>query len=118
MRESHHNCVRAVIPYRDRACKRVTVRMAKQSLKQSAVSFLRAAQIPEDFLKGNVLVSMEGQERITIENFKGISSYTPMEIRLITDQRKISIAGDRLKIDRFSREEIEISGRIRKLEYL
>lgn len=92
--------------------------MGERFLKRYAAEFLRAAQLPEDFVKGNILVSMEGQERITIENFKGISSYTPQEIRLITKQKKICVSGVNLRIENFSREEIEISGRIEKLEYL
>lgn len=53
----------------------------------------KSLQIPEDFAKGNILVTMQGQERIVVENFKGISFYTEEEIRLITRQRKICITG-------------------------
>lgn len=77
-----------------------------------------ALQIPEDFAKGNVLVSMQGQERIIIENFKGISSYTTEEIRLLTRKKKICVTGRRLTIKNYSREEIEIAGFIEKVEYL
>ena len=92
--------------------------MKKQHLKQSMKAFVEAAQIPEDFLKGNVLVSMEGQERVVIENFKGISSYTEQEIRLVTNRRKICVSGKKLRIVKYTKEEIEISGYINKLEYL
>lgn len=92
--------------------------MKKQHLKQSMKAFVEAAQIPEDFLKGNVLVSMEGQERVVIENFKGISSYTEQEIRLVTNRRKICVSGKKLRIVNYTKEEIEISGYINKLEYL
>lgn len=92
--------------------------MRKPHLKQSMKAFVEAAQIPEDVLKGNVLVSMEGQDHVVIENFKGISSYTEREIWLVANRRKICVAGEKLKIDNFTKEEIEISGYIRKLEYL
>lgn len=92
--------------------------MKKPHLKQSLKAFVEAAQIPEDFVKGNVLVSIEGQERVVIENFKGISSYTEQEIRLLTKQKKICVSGKRLRITNYTKEEVEIAGRIEKLEYL
>ena len=91
----------------------------KERLGRRAVAALtKTAQIPEDFLKGNILVSMEGQERVIIENFKGISSYTMQEVRLVTKKKKICITGKNLKIDSYTKEEIEITGSIDKLEYL
>lgn len=92
--------------------------MKESRVRRSLQSLITSAQIPEDFLKGNVLVSIEGQEHVTIENFKGISSYTMQEIRLVTAMRKVCITGKDLRIDSYTKEEIEISGRIDKLEYL
>lgn len=74
-------------------------------------------QIPEDVVKGNVLITMHGQEQLLIENFKGISSYTEDEIRLITRKQKLCVSGKKLKIDHYTKEEIIISGRILRLEY-
>ncbi len=92
--------------------------MRERQGKLSVASVARLARIPEDFTKGNVLVSLEGQERLVIENFKGISSYTLQEIRLLTRKKKICISGSNLRIESYTREEIEISGSIRKLEFL
>ena len=92
--------------------------MRKLHLKQSMKAFVKAAQIPEDFLKGNVLVTMEGQECVVIENFKGISSYTEQEIKLVTNRRKVCVCGKRLRIVNYTKEEIEIFGKIDKVEYI
>lgn len=92
--------------------------MKERQGKFSVASIARLAQIPEDFTKGSVLVSLEGQERLVIENFKGISSYTLQEIRLLTRKKKICISGSNLRIESYTREEIEISGSIQKLEFL
>lgn len=86
--------------------------------KSRFTGLARAMQFPEDLAKGNILVSMQGQERLVVENFKGISSYTAEEIRLIAKNRKICITGRRLMIENYSRDEIEISGFIDKVEYL
>lgn len=91
--------------------------MKEQQGRFSVAAFARSLQLPEDFSKGNILVSMQGQEHVVIENFKGISSYTEEEIRLITKRKKICVTGKRLKIDSYSKDEIEISGFINKIEY-
>lgn len=78
----------------------------------------KAMEIPEDFVRGNPLVSIEGQKRVVIENFKGISSYTEEEVRLITKGKKICISGKRLKIEDYTKEEITITGLIEKIEFI
>lgn len=83
-----------------------------------SASFIRALQLPEDCRKGEALITLEGQERVRIENFRGISSYTQEEIRLITRKKKLCVAGRRLKIDSYSKDEIEISGVIESIGFL
>lgn len=80
-------------------------------------SLAKSLQLPEDFVRGNILVQMQGREHVVVENFKGISSYTTEEIRLITRKNKICISGKNLRIDSYTKEEIEISGLIDRLEY-
>ena len=89
----------------------------KEKCALLAGSLTKALQLPEDFFRGNVMVSMQGQEHIWVENFKGISSYTEEEIRLGTAGRNICISGRRLKIISYARDEIEITGLIQKVEY-
>lgn len=90
----------------------------KRSKKDFSLAvFARSMQLPDDYSRGNVLITMQGQEHISIENFKGISSYTENEIRIITKEKRICITGKKLKIDCYSRDEIEISGIICKIEY-
>lgn len=91
--------------------------MKKNSGRFAGLGLMRAMQLPEDFSKGNTLVSMQGRERLTIENFRGISSYTEEEIRLITKCSGICVTGRHLKIENYARDEIEISGIIDKVEY-
>ena len=82
-----------------------------------AGSLAKALQLPDDFSSENVMVSIHGQEHIWIENFKGISFYTEEEIRLVTKKRNVCISGRHLKITSYAKDEIEITGCIRKLEY-
>lgn len=75
-------------------------------------------QLPDDLAKGNILVSLHGQERLCIENFKGISSYSEGEIRLMTRSRCICITGRKLEIVYYTKDEIEITGHIVGLTFV
>ncbi len=91
--------------------------MKKDFRRLTGAGLIRAMQLPEDFSKRNVLVSMQGRVHLTVENFKGISSYTENEIRLITKGCGVCVTGRHLKIDSYAKDEIEISGIIDKVEY-
>ncbi len=80
-------------------------------------SLTRVFQLPEDCRRGHTLVFVTGQERICIENFRGICSYTPESVRLTTLGGRICVSGACLQIDCYTKDEIEITGRIRKVEY-
>ena len=92
--------------------------MKEKSKLFSLAAFARSQQLPEDYAKGNTSIGIQGRVYICIENFKGICSYTTEEIRLLTRKNKISIAGRNLQIDCYTKDEIEISGCICKIEYL
>lgn len=87
--------------------------------KEGAVirKLVGALQLPDDLAKGKILVSMHGQERVWIENFKGISSYSPQEIRLLARGTCICIQGEHLEITTYTKEEIAIEGRILSLSF-
>ena len=91
--------------------------MKERQGKLSIFSMTENLQFPDDFLKGNILVQIHGQEKVIIENFRGISSYTEEEVKLFTRKKKICVAGSNLKIDSYTKDEIEISGCIERLEY-
>ena len=78
----------------------------------------KSLQLPEDLRKGEVLVCLKGRSRLTVENFKGLSCYTPCEIKLITKEGILRVSGRNLKILWYTREEMEISGFVCKMDLL
>ena len=42
-----------------------------------------ALQLPDDLQRGLILLSMHGQEHLWIENFRGLSSYSSEEVRIL-----------------------------------
>lgn len=92
--------------------------MKKIEIKRKLSGLMRSAGLPQDCVRGKALISMQGQEHICIENFKGIASYTEGEIRILTRAKKVSVSGKCLQIDCYTKDEIEISGCICKVEFL
>ncbi len=90
----------------------------RENSSSPAARLLHSLQLPDDFVKGNTLVTMHGQERVWIENFKGISSYSPEEICLLTRNKNILVTGKRLEIVSYTRDEIEIGGSIHSVSFL
>ncbi len=80
-------------------------------------SVARSLQLPEDCQRGRPLVSATGRERIRIENFKGICSYTPEAVSLKTADGRLTVNGKCLMIDCYTKDEMEISGKIRTVEF-
>lgn len=91
--------------------------MGDRSSRFSMAGIARSCQLPDDCQKGRTFVALEGRERVSIDNFRGICSYTSEEVRLTTGRSKISVRGKRLQIDYYTKDEIEISGFIEKIEY-
>ncbi|MCD8348101.1 MAG: YabP/YqfC family sporulation protein [Lachnospiraceae bacterium] len=81
-------------------------------------NLVRALQLPEDYRKGRALVHIEGREHVCVENFKGICSYTAEEVSLAAAGNQIRVSGKRLRIDCYTKDEIEISGLIETVTYL
>lgn len=87
-------------------------------LRTKWADWIRSAGVPEDCIRGRSSISVQGHDHVSIENFKGLVSYTEEEIRVLTKQQKICVAGKKLQIDCYTKEEIEISGLISRIEFL
>lgn len=71
---------------------------------------LEALQLPDDLTRGDILLSMHGQEHLWIENFRGLSAYSDEEVRILVRDGWVKICGNRLEIVTYTKEEIEIAG--------
>ena len=92
--------------------------MKERTVRFSFAAFARSLQLPQDYVKGNTTIVMQGREYICMENFKGICFCSDEMIRLLTRKGKICITGKKLKVECYSKDEIEISGCICKVEYM
>ena len=74
-------------------------------------------ELPKDMMFGVPILTITGQNDLTVENYKGILEYREDKIRLSLKQGQVEICGTHLKIEYYTGEDMKISGQIDKLEY-
>ena len=76
-----------------------------------------AANMPKDVVLGVPILTMTGQNEVSVENYRGIIEYTDLLIRIQTKIGQIKIIGKSLQIDYYTNDEMKITGRITSIEY-
>lgn len=71
-----------------------------------------------DILEGATIINVYGNESALVENYQSIIEYSQNQIKLQGKHVKILIEGEELLIDRFTKEDCKICGRIEKVEYI
>ena len=74
-------------------------------------------ELPKDMMFGVPILTITGQNDLTVENYKGILEYREDKIRLSLKQGQVEICGTHLKIEYYTGKDMKISGQIDKLEY-
>lgn len=71
-----------------------------------------------DILEGATIVHVYGDENVLLENYRSIIEYSQNQIRVQGKNLKLCIFGEDLVIDRFTRDDCRIFGKIHKIEYI
>lgn len=79
--------------------------------------FVTSMEIPEDLAFQEVLLSVTGNTRLCIENYRSILRYTPCCILVLTKNGKLLIQGKALEIQSYSNDEMIISGHITEIKF-
>lgn len=77
----------------------------------------QAASLPRDVVYQVPIVSLVGDEELTIENYRGIIEYENTIIRIQTKTGLLKINGTALNIEYYTNDEMKISGKIICIEY-
>ena len=64
-----------------------------------------AANMPKDVVLGVPILTMTGQNEVSVENYRGIIEYTDLLIRIQTKIGQIKIIGKSLQIDYYTNDE-------------
>ena len=74
--------------------------------------------LPKEIMLNLPLISMVGQEEVTIENYKGILEYGEEIVRIGTAAGALQISGKKLCLKQLSAECIGVTGRVEELRFL
>lgn len=80
--------------------------------------FTKIMEIPKEVVVDLPLISMTGNEELTIENYKGVIEYSEERIRINTAKGVIKIEGRNLLLREITDDDIEVTGTILKLEFM
>lgn len=89
--------------------------ISKKDIKKSVTTMF---DLPKEIMLNLPLITIIGNEELTIENYKGVIEYTEEKIRLNTSCGILKIEGKKLFLKEITSENISIIGNIIKFEYL
>ena len=75
-------------------------------------------ELPKEIMLNLPLISLIGQDEVTIENYKGILEYGEEKVRLGTAAGTLQIQGRKLCLKQLSAECMVVTGRIEELRFL
>jgi len=73
--------------------------------------------LPADVFSSACIMTVTGRYCLQLENYKSIVEYTDSRIRVQTKQCVVVVSGTQLRIAFFTDEEMQIEGRIGRIEY-
>ncbi len=89
--------------------------LIKKGIKEESIENLN---IPASVAFNLPLITIVGNLKINIENFKNMLEYSNTNIKILTTCGKLNIAGENLFIKELSKEKIYIKGNIIKIEFI
>lgn len=85
------------------------------NLKASITSML---DLPKEIMLNLPLLTIIGTDEVMIENYKGVIEYSAEKIRIKTTCGTLKLEGKRLILKEITSENISITGKILKYEYI
>lgn len=80
--------------------------------------FTNVVQIPPELVDRIPYIELCGNKQLYIENYKSIIEYTEDFIKLRLKTSMLSIEGKNLVIEKYSKEELYITGRFQNIKFL
>lgn len=74
--------------------------------------------LPEDLVQGVPRMILTGDRRLSVENHRGVDLFTSELLRLKLEEGKLEIAGEQLVILSILRDEVQIEGRIERIQFV
>lgn len=90
-------------------------RLKKSRWKKFVATHL---EIPEDIYLNIPKITIQGRNRMIIENHRGVIQYTLKSIRVNTPLGVIQVNGKNFELQNFGRDDVVVVGDIDSFEYL
>ena len=75
-------------------------------------------ELPKEIMLNLPLVTLVGQEEVTIENYRGILEYSEETVRVGTAAGILQLRGKKLCLKQLSADCMVVTGRVEKLDFL
>ncbi len=79
---------------------------------------LEKTEVPGEVLFDVPYVTMAGDFSFTVENYMGIISYEPEEVKINTKTAIIKLTGESLVLSLIREEMVSVSGKIKSFEFI
>lgn len=93
---------------------RKTLRQRQRNIREELLA--DRLRIPTDVCEGTIRVTLTGNTRAWVENYKGILEYTERTVLLQGKSGRVSFEGEGLCIEYYTDEDMLIRGRIKSLK--
>lgn len=87
----------------------------KKKIKNKITSLF---ELPKEIVLNLPLVTIVGNQEVSIENYKGISHYSEILVKINTSVGILKIGGVNLKLKLITDEVITVEGNILNIEYM
>ena len=77
-----------------------------------------AMELPKEIMLNLPLISLVGQEEVTVENYRGILEYSEEVVRVGTAAGVLRLRGKNLCLKQLSADCMVVTGRVEKLDSL
>lgn len=78
---------------------------------------VEAAGLPRDVLLKAPVLTVTGNFEVCIGNYRGITEYTDVLVRIRSKTGQIRVAGSGLKVDYYTNDEMKVTGRIDEIRF-
>ncbi len=93
-------------------------KMKKTAFRQQIREAAEQMDLPEGFLHGKPLLTLDGDLQLMVERHLGITEYGEQRICIAAKGYTIQIQGERMHLTAMDKESIRIRGRIFSIGYL
>lgn len=84
----------------------------KKTDQNGLIKLSNELNMPQDVICGTTIITLQGNNDLVIENYKGLICYSEQEIQIQGKKEVVKVTGKNLFIHYFSNSDMKITGNI------